>query len=692
MRFWGYFKTFLKKIRFFLFLLPVIVSFVWLEFKVFDFSFLSLSQKNVLLFLLFQLNLIFILVLLYFIFRYLFKIFWEIKVKKISKSIKIKFFATYFLSIIFPSIILVLGSFFFFKKTLDYWLKEFFREKFIAQLVKAEDYYKEIEQELLIKGQNIIKKYISRTTKIRSKVLRERYRYFSGLDSIEVYTYSGELYKKTYSSKIDHKLGIPPSILEKLRTEKIPVTQVSTINSGILIRVFIPCKDKKGREFILATGKVFHIELISGKSSFPEKKYFKIFKKFLMLAGFSVLLLVIFIGIWVGSKIGKNLTEPLHNLVLATQKISQKDFQIEDLPLTGISEDELGLLIKSFKDMAKKLKEYEEELKRYNEYLISILNHLPIGVLILNMQYEVKYLNQSLKELFKTYGFKNPEEFLEFLEISSILKSVDLEEPFYKTFDFTKNEKEIILGITIIKLKFFKEPEFMLIVENLEEKEKLKRLSLWKEVALRIAHEIKNPLTPIKLSVERLRRQLERSLEGREKEVLLKTTGTIEKYVEELRKLATDFYYFSRKPALNLEKGSLLESLLEVIDLYEFAYPKVKFDIKAEDEAECLFDKFQFKRVWINLIDNCIKAMNEEGEIEIFLVREGRSVIIEIADNGEGIPEDIQEKIEKGELIKLKEIGTGLLMVYSIIQLHHGTFKIEKNKPRGTRFIIVLPC
>jgi len=692
MNFWGSIKNVIKKYRIFIFILGLIVITLWLEFNIFDFSFFSLSQKNVLVFLLFQLNLIFILVLLYFIFRYVFKIFWEIQVGKISKSIKFKLFATYFISIIFPSLILILGSFFFFKKTLDYWIKEFFEERVISQFMKAEDYYKETERYLLIKGQEIIKDYILKTEKIRSKDLREKYRYFSDLDSIEIYNYAGERYKKTYSSNISEKLGIPPSILEKLKKEKIPVTQISIIDSKVLLRVFIPCKDKYGNEWILATGKILNLQKFAESKSFPEKKYFQVFKKFLLMAGISVFLLVIFVGIWVGSKIGRNLTEPLRNLVLATQKISQKDYQIEESKLTSSSEDEIGILMKSFKDMVKKIKEYEEEMKKYNEYLISILNHLPVGILIFDSNFQIKYLNESLKKFLTNYGFESVEELLNYLDFYNLVHTLDLEVPFYKVFEFNKETKEIFLGLTILKLNLFREENLMVILENLEEKENLKRLSIWKEVAMRIAHEIKNPLTPIKLSVERLRKKLEKSLEGENKETLLKTTEIIEKYVEELRKLATDFYYFSKKPILNLEKSSLLENIIEVVNLYELAYPEVKFIIEADDDGECVFDKFHFKRVWINLIDNSIKAMQEKGEIKFFLGRSDQQVIVKIVDNGKGISEDIIKKITEGDLVKLKELGTGLIMAYSIIKLHKGTFEIEKNEPSGTSIVIKIPC
>ena len=692
MNYWESFKIKFKKYRILIFILFLIGITLWLEFNIFDFSFLSLSQKNILLFLLFQLNLISILVLLYFIFRYLFKIFWEIKVKKISKSIKIKLFSTYFISIIFPSLILILGSFFFFKKTLDYWIKEFFEEKVISQFMKAEDYYKETERYLLQKGQEIVNKYVSSTEELRSKDLREKFRYFSDLDSIEIYNFSGQLYKKTYSSEIPEKLGIPPSILEKLKTEKIPVAQLSIIKSKPLLRVFITCKDKYGNEWILATGKVLNLQKFAESKIFPEERYFETFKKFLLMTGISVLLLIVFVGIWVGSKIGRNLTEPLQNLILATQKISQKDYQIEEIPLTSFSEDELGILVNSFKEMVKKVREYEEEMRRYNEYLISILNQLPVGILILDLNFQIKFLNENLKKFLESYEFNNIEELLNYLDLFNLLHTVELESPFYKIFEFTIGTKEVFLGITLLKLNLFREENFMVILENLEEKENLKRLSIWKEVAVKIAHEIKNPLTPIKLSIERLRKRLGNNLEDSAKEVLFKTTEIIEKYVEELRKLATDFYYFSKKPNLNLEKGSLLENLIEVVNLYEFAYPEVKFNIQADDDGECLFDKFHFKRVWINLIDNSIKAMQEKGEIKIFLSRENGEVIIKMVDTGKGIPEKIKANIAEGDLMKLKEFGMGLIIAYSVVKLHKGTFQVERNNPSGTVIIIKIPC
>ncbi|HCE80395.1 MAG TPA: hypothetical protein DEQ05_06470, partial [Thermodesulfobacterium commune] len=136
-------KTFCKRHKIFLGLLIVLTISLWVEFNLFDLSLFSTSQKNLFLFFLFQINLILILLLLYFIFRYVIKIFYEIQIKKISKSLKVKLFLIYFISIVFPSVVLVLGSFFFFKKTLDYWLKEFFEERVLTVLLNPEDYIKD---------------------------------------------------------------------------------------------------------------------------------------------------------------------------------------------------------------------------------------------------------------------------------------------------------------------------------------------------------------------------------------------------------------------------------------------------------------------------------------------------------------------------------------------------------------------
>ncbi len=684
-----FFKEFKKK-SFLLFLFLVFV-FLFIEFNYFEIPFFSVFQRNFFLFLALQIDFILILLLLYFIFRYLFKIFWQLNIKQVSKSLKFKLFSTYLLSILFPSLVLTMGSFFFLKKSVDYWFREFLEDKIVANFMTIEDYYRDIERELMAKGHKIIDEYISKTKRIRSRYLREHYRYFSDLDSIEVYSYKGDPEEKTYSLDSLRNLGIPPSILEKIKKEGTPQSQISILGDKTLVRVFIPTKDRYGRPWILAVGKLLDFDEINAYKKGAEKRFYKIFNAFLILSLALILLLIVFIGVWVGSKIARNLTEPLQGLILATQKISRKDYQIEGISSTPLTNDEIGILVKSFKEMVQKIKQYEEEMQQYNEYLRSILNHLPVGIVILGLDNKVEYVNKMMEEFLKLLGFSEIEELLKELEVQRIISSLKLQETVYKNYRLSRNGSSFYIGLFASKIKIFKGEAYFLIFENLEEKENLKKLSIWKDVATRVAHEIKNPLTPIQLSIQRLRRKLEPYLEESQREILYKTTRTIENYVEELRRLASDFYYFSRKSEPKFRKISLKENIKEAVSLYELSYPEVKFLMEGEDII-CVADPFQLKRVWINLIDNAVKAMNGEGRVKISLFKENNRAIVVVEDEGEGLPDELMEKLKKGDIMELKEAGTGLIMVYSIVRLHGGEIEVEKPAEKGTRFIVKLPC
>ncbi len=690
----------LKKQKFILFLLIIVGFLIYLEFNLFDISFLNLNQKNIFIFLLIHINLFLILLLIYLIFRYLFKVFEELKLTKFSESIRTKLIGTYLLSIIFPSFILILISFIFLKTSFDYWFKEFLEDNIISKVIKTEEYYKEIERELLNKGYAIYNEYISKTEVIKSKDLREKYRYFMGIDSIEVYTLEGKIYKKTYSSDIPEKLGIPPSILESILKEKIPKSHISIVKSKHLIRVFIPVKSLNNNEYILAIGKFVDLSEISEQNFFKENNLLQYLKWFLILSTVIIFLLVIFIGIWVGTKIGKNLTEPIQKLIIATQKISQKNYQLDDIESYEITEDEVGKLVISFKEMVTKIKEYEEALKKYNEYLKTIIDYLPVGIILLNEKLEITYFNKVIKQYLQEFKIETAEELLQktinsFGEKETFLNFLSslTQSPFYKIVDFQILDKnKIIFGITILKISFINEKGYILIIENIEEKEKIEKLSMWKEMALRVAHEIKNPLTPIKLSVQRLRKKLFDRLNTEEdKEILLKTTSIIENYIEELKNLVTDFYYFSKIPALTLERQSLIKNIEEVINLYKLAYPNIKFLLEYNKDYEILLDSFYLRRVWINLLDNAIKSMNGEGEIKIKVYNLDNSVKVELIDQGEGLPFEVKEKLLKGDVSELKGVGTGLFIVYTILKLHKGSLELRENFPQGTVFILSFP-
>lgn len=632
--------------------------------------------------------------MLYLIFRYLFRIFLEIKARKISRSLKYKLFTLYMLSLTFPTIILTLGGIYFLKKGLDYWLEEVASARIISEILKEEDFLKEEEAYLLMMAYKIRDEYISKVENIRNKDLRERYRYLSRLDSVEVYTLNGELYRKTYSPEITSKLGISLKIIETLMQDKKPQIQLQPFGSTLIMRAFIPVQDAKGNTYVLATGKIIEKELLLRKDILSQLES-KEFTYFIILSLAIIFFLVLFLGVWVGDKLGRRLTEPLQSLIIATQKISRREYSLEDLPSPPDQEDEIATLIKSFRNMAEELKKYEERLKKYNEYLRTVLETLPVGILILKENFDLLFVNKTLKSWITSLKIENPSYFVDLFGLKDYLKGLDLHQNFYKVFNLRTGDKELSFGITFMKLQLPEEWLYLLIIENLEEKETLKRLSLWREVAVKIAHEIKNPLTPIKLSIERLKKRLSEDLPPEKKELLEKTVSVINTYIEELRKLAQDFYYFSQRSVFERTEVDLLQNLKEVLELYKLSYPEININLKIEsisgENIVIKSDPFQLKRVWINLLDNSIKAMNEKGNINIIISTTNGEIRIVYEDEGQGMDEKLCEAFNKRNFEELRKIGTGLFIVTGIIELSNGKIKVEKSERGGTRFLINLP-
>lgn len=685
-----FFRIFLKRI------LPLLllIVFIAIQYILYQSGILNVRDRNFVLLIFLQIDLLILLFMLYLIFRYLFRIFLEIKARKISRSLKYKLFTLYMLSLTFPTIILTLGGIYFLKKGLDYWLEEVASARIISEILKEEDFLKEEEAYLLMMAYKIRDEYISKVENIRNKDLRERYRYLSRLDSVEVYTLNGELYRKTYSPEITSKLGISLKIIETLMQDKKPQIQLQPFGSTLIMRAFIPVQDAKGNTYVLATGKIIEKELLLRKDILSQLES-KEFTYFIILSLAIIFFLVLFLGVWVGDKLGRRLTEPLQSLIIATQKISRREYSLEDLPSPPDQEDEIATLIKSFRNMAEELKKYEERLKKYNEYLRTVLETLPVGILILKENFDLLFVNKTLKSWITSLKIENPSYFVDLFGLKDYLKGLDLHQNFYKVFNLRTGDKELSFGITFMKLQLPEEWLYLLIIENLEEKETLKRLSLWREVAVKIAHEIKNPLTPIKLSIERLKKRLSEDLPPEKKELLEKTVSVINTYIEELRKLAQDFYYFSQRSVFERTEVDLLQNLKEVLELYKLSYPEININLKIEsisgENIVIKSDPFQLKRVWINLLDNSIKAMNEKGNINIIISTTNGEIRIVYEDEGQGMDEKLCEAFNKRNFEELRKIGTGLFIVTGIIELSNGKIKVEKSERGGTRFLINLP-
>jgi two-component system nitrogen regulation sensor histidine kinase NtrY len=219
-------------------------------------------------------------------------------------------------------------------------------------------------------------------------------------------------------------------------------------------------------------------------------------------------------------------------------------------------------------------------------------------------------------------------------------------------------------------------------------------MEAWREVARRIAHEIKNPLTPIQLSAERLRKRYAKMLEG-DSEILDKCTSTIVRQVEELKNLVNEFAQFARLPAAELAASDLNEIVQDALFLFQEGHKEIGFQFRAGAIPSLELDRDQMKRALMNLLDNAVAAVDGDGEIKIATNydRALGMVSLEVADNGRGLSVEVRARIfEPYYSTKMNGTGLGLSIVSAIVEDHHGFIRVRPNEPKGTKFIIELPA
>jgi len=233
----------------------------------------------------------------------------------------------------------------------------------------------------------------------------------------------------------------------------------------------------------------------------------------------------------------------------------------------------------------------------------------------------------------------------------------------------------------------------MVFLEDITQIQKVQRMEAWREVARRIAHEIKNPLTPIQLSAERLRKRYAKLLEGNGA-ILDKCTSTIIKQVEELKNLVNEFSQFARLPAAELTPNDLNEVVKEALFLFKEGHRGINFQFQREELPPLELDRDQIKRALINLLDNAVAAVEEKGEIKISTVYNSSSGIVqlEVADDGCGLAPEVRARVFEPYFSTKKDgTGLGLAIVSAIVADHRGYIRVRPNEPKGTRFIIELP-
>ena len=427
---------------------------------------------------------------------------------------------------------------------------------------------------------------------------------------------------------------------------------------------------------------------------------------YILILGFFTLL-VIFMALWIALKISKGITDPIESLAQATEQVAAGNLDIKvDLK----REDEIGLLINSFNNMVKELKEGKESLQsaylesnRRRLFMENILENINSGVIMLDITGNILMINSAACSILDI----NPEAVMNkhYKELMSLIKSEELQNlvkgiegrefrRVKKEIKATAGGRKVIIRVFITSLRDSQKYIGLLVVfDDLTDIIRAEKALTWQEVARRIAHEIKNPLTPIKLSTERMVKKWE-SRDDDFDHVFDRSTKTIIKEVEDLKRLVDEFSRFGMMPEINKTLTPMPTIIDEVVNLYK-GYKGVEINVSIPEENPPVeLDGEQFKRVMKNIFDNAIDAISHEGRIDVKLQFDEPSnrVYIDIADNGPGIRDEDKEKLFL-PYFSTKKHGTGLGLAIAdrIIAEHRGNIRIRDNEPKGTVFTIAIP-
>ena len=429
-----------------------------------------------------------------------------------------------------------------------------------------------------------------------------------------------------------------------------------------------------------------------------------------------VTLIAIMAAIWLAFYMAREITTPIRQLAEGTVKVAGGDY---DIHIDQEGRDEIGFLVQSFNKMTQDLQQSQAQLAAaYRQLsdshaLIStqkrdmeiLLKNVAAGVIGIDAAGRVTSINDSAAQMLhlkreEVLGqdcrlLLPPGEFDRMADVVAVARKSPrgtVEKPLRLV--LPDQTLYLLVKITALKDEAGQDLGVVLVFEDLTELERAQRLAAWREVARRIAHEVKNPLTPIKLAAQRLQRRFAGHL-GENGQLFDECTQVIIDQVDELKNLVNEFSRFARLPQLTLAPQDLNGLIQDTLLLYHEVQPRITLEFHADPALPALLlDREQVKRLLLNLLDNALASIQGTGTITVSVRGDTGQKRVEliVADTGVGVPERDKIRIfEPYFSTKRGGTGLGLAIVNSIVAEHQGFIRVEDNVPRGTRFIIDLP-
>ena len=534
-----------------------------------------------------------------------------------------------------------------------------------------------------------------------------------GLGSVELLTSPRERSVTVVTGKFPARTFVATSadLAAKAFTSEDTATVIDLGKKGEIVRAVVPVyaslDDKRVSaavavsyyvpQSLTAKNEEIRLGYSQYRSSLRGKEPIKLAYR---LGFLTVTLALLLAAIWVALRVAAGITVPIRKLAEGTAAVAAGRFDYRIDETTG---DEVGVLIGSFNKMTNELRQSREQLVQADSYKQTILSNIDTGVVSIDRLGRITTINPSalasLGVREKDVLGKRYDEAFGFIELEPIRRLFRRLEQ-----GQGRAEEEIALNVRgrILTLRMRVSTlrdsagtpiGSVITFDDLTELIRAKKAETWQDVARRIAHEFKNPLTPIKLSAERLRKKHSEGAADFDM-VFDECSRTIVQEADGLRKLVDEFANFARMPSSNPVPQPLAPVIESAAQLYATAHKNIAIVKEiAPGMPDVIIDNEQMKRVFINLFENAVAAMSGKGRIWVATrMTSGGMAQIEVADEGPGITaEDIPRLFEPDFSRKKKKSGLGLAIVLRIIKDHGGTIRVEQNAPKGAKFIIQLP-
>jgi two-component system nitrogen regulation sensor histidine kinase NtrY len=674
--------------------------------------------NNIIIFTLININIILILLLIFLVIRNVVKLIFERKREVLGSKLRTKLVAAFVSLSLIPTVLLFIVAVGFITNSVDHWFRVPVENSLQGSLEVAQTYYRDFASKMVASAQQI-SKHLTRQrppgsegslTFYKGQLETKRQEY--QLSALGFVLKDGGQMVKAEDPALKEVSFLPPKELVAAGLGGKEASKILPVGEGEMITGVAPVFASADKGEVLGVVMAAHFvpksltaRMNEISQAFIEYKQLKIRKKPIKtsykMALLMVTLLIVFLATWFGFHLAKDITVPIKELAEATHRIAAGDLTFR---IQIKAADEIGMLVQSFNQMTKDLQLNRLEREQRKNYMEIVLKNVAAGVISLDERGVITTINTSAEQMLEV----KPEAVLEkkFSEALAAEHVAQLETLLNElkasrkdtlrkqiTVNVNGRSLSLLVNLTALKDEEGKPLGVVAVFDELTQLIKAQRMAAWREVARRIAHEIKNPLTPIQLSAQRLRKRYLGMLQD-DGTVFDDCTRVIVKQVDELKKMVNEFSNFARMPASDPTPNHLNQIIEETLVLFQEAHKNIHFQFTPHDVPVFNLDRDQMKRVMINLIKNSLSAIEKEGEIRIRTHYDPRLQIVrlEVSDNGSGIPEEDKGKLFEPYFSTRKSgTGLGLTIVNAIIADHNGYIRVRDNHPRGTTFQIELP-